>query len=193
MTGFVASLGPWPLFDFLTQPAGALFAAASVALAGLPAEARGECIDSAIRRTAGLLFLIGAASALGRVLVEVSGVGHGVHVSAGLSGLLHVFLLASTFKLIQGSSLATFAAVAAFVAPFTNAGALSATGAVMAVCGSSIIAILPNDSFYWLVRQDALRDQSEHTAMFAIIGGSLLHGLVALATLMVLWALGMVS
>lgn len=190
VVGVVAELSPWPVLDFLTRPPGALLAAAVLALADRPADERRACVDSGIRRTAQLLFLIGAASALGAVLVHVLPFERLVTVSGGIAGVLSVVMLTAGFKIVQGSSMATFAAVTPLVAPFVAAGGLTPHVTVLAVCVGSLVAVLPNDSFYWLVRQDALEHTSERTAMIALVGGTLLQGLAGVAGLLALHALG---
>lgn len=190
VVGVALDLRPLPVLDFLTQPPGALLAAALLALAERPADERRACIDSGVRRTASLLFLIGAASALGAVLVQVLPFDSFVSVSGGVVGLLSVVALTAGFKIIQGSSMATFAAVTPLVAPFAAAGGLTPHATVLAVCVGSLVAVLPNDSFYWLVRQDAFEQASERTAMTALVGGTILQGAVGIAALLALHTVG---
>jgi GntP family gluconate:H+ symporter len=189
LMGMTFDLGPWPIVDFLTRPPGALASAALLALTGLPAEQRRECLDTGIRRTGSLLFLIGAASALGAVLVVVVPIADPVRVASGVTGLLTIVGLPAMFKLVQGSSMATFAAVTPLVAPFLATGDLPPDAMVLAVCVGSLIAVLPNDSFYWLVRQDAFASRTEREALIAIAGGTVLQGLVGIAGLILLHSL----
>ena len=57
---------------------------------------------------------------------------------------------------------------------------------VMAICLGSLIAILPNDSFYWLVRQDAMAGQPEPVAISTLAAGSVLQALTGLGVLLLL-------
>ena len=59
--------------------------------------------------------------------------------------------------------------------------ALGAAAAVLVICAGSFVAILPNDSFYWLVRRDALERAPEWRSVSVLAGGALLQALMALA------------
>ncbi len=187
--GFVDFLHA-PILDFLTQPKGALIFAAVWSLLSIRRGQRRECIDSAVRRTGSLLLVIGAASAFGAVLTTVIPVGDLVPAQVGLLGIISLFVLTVFFKLAQGSSMATFAAVAPVAAPIVAASNLPPSAAVFAICLGSFVAILPNDSFYWLVRRDGLGLESEGRATFILAGGATLQALVGLVILLALTALG---
>ncbi|WP_424971766.1 hypothetical protein [Dinoroseobacter sp. S76] len=178
--------------DFLLQPKGALLAAASLALIQTAPGQRRACWDSAVRRTGALLLVIGAASALGAVLTRLVPLGAHVPTQSDLLTLIGLFLLTVAFKLIQGSSMATFAAVAPVAAPIVSAAGISPTAAVFAICLGSFIAILPNDSYYWLVRRDALAAEPRDTsAIWILAGGSILQACTGMALVLgavLLWA-----
>lgn len=174
-----------PLFALLTTPQGALMAAAVVAWLTTPAAQRRSCLERAMQRSASLLLLIGAAAALGSELVTllsparlISGLPTGVWAAAA------AFALAAVVKSVQGSSMVTFATVTPLLAPLVAASGLSPAAAVLSVCLGSFAALLPNDSFYWLVRTDALAEQDEWTALRTLAGGSLLQALTGLGVLL---------
>ena len=174
------------VIDFLFQPKGALLAAAVLALLHVPSSARRDCLDSAIRRTGSLLLVIGAASAFGAVLLAVVPLSGLLPGGNGLAMLLGLFGLTVLFKLAQGSSMATFAAVAPVTAPLVAASDLHPVAAIFAICLGSFVAILPNDSFYWLVRRDALaQEKSDFHATKILASGALLQALVGLGLLMI--------
>ena len=191
VVGGLADLSRLPLLDFLTSPKGALLFAAAWALWSVPRDQRRACIDHAVRRTGALLLVIGAASAFGRVLTTVVPVADFVPAQAGLLGIVSLFVLTAAFKLAQGSSMATFAAVAPVAAPLVAASNLPASAAVYAICLGSFIAILPNDSFYWLVRRDALATRPEARTVTLLAGGAALQALCGLAFLLALSAAGL--
>jgi len=143
---------PWA--RLLLSPVGALLVTGLAAALPLPRAGRRECLESAVRRTAPLLLTIGAASALGAVLAEVLPLARlAGALGAGRGGLALLALLfggAALFKLVNGSSLATFAAVPAVLAPLVAASALDRTGAAYAICLGSFVAVAPNDSFFWV-------------------------------------------
>src|SRR5690606_37482421 len=106
-----------PALDFLTQPKGALLAAAAFGLLTVPAVSRRDCLDNAVRRTASLLFMLGAASAFGGVLMSLVSFDTQLPAGSGYAGIAGLFVLTAIFKLVQGSSMATFAAITPVAAP----------------------------------------------------------------------------
>ena len=82
--------------------------------------------------------------------------------------------------------MATFAAVAPIAAPLVATSDLPPVVAVYAICLGSFIAILPNDSFYWLVRKDALPNEKEASSAKLLAIGASLQALGGLALLLVL-------
>ncbi len=175
----------------LTTPTGALLAGAALALTLLPAPARRPVIEAAMRRTAGLLLLIGIATALGSLFTEALPVEALARSTGGAAAVFLLFALTAAFKMAQGSSMATFAAVTPVVAPLVAASGLSAPLAVMAICAGSLATILPNDSFFWLVREDALAGESDRRALMLLALGGALQALVALAGVLIALELGL--
>lgn len=178
--------------DFLLQPKGALICAAILALSHTASRERRDCLDTAVRRTGSLILVIGAASAFGAVLTGLvaldrmmpQGDGDGVFTLLGL------FALTVLFKLAQGSSMATFAAIGPVAAPILLASGVNEIAAVFAICLGSFIAILPNDSYYWLVRRDALADEhGEGRALGILAAGAMVQAIVGMAVLLLVVAL----
>lgn len=167
---------------YLTQPKGALMAAAMLAWWLVPPDGRRDCLDAALRRTGSLLLVIGMASAFGAVLLGTGVLDGWALAGKGWRGVLSLFVLTALFKLIQGSSMATFAAVTPVAAAFQAISQLPVEAAVLAICAGSFVSILPNDSFYWLVRRDALVRTSEGRSLAVLAMGSLLQALTALVT-----------
>ena len=170
--------------DFLLLPKGALLAAAVLALLQTPGPRRRDCLDSAVRRTGSLLLVIGAASAFGAVLTGLLALDSLVPPGSGVLTLIGLFVLTAAFKLAQGSSMATFAAIAPVAAPIVAASAVDPIAAVFAICLGSFIAILPNDSYYWLVRRDAFGgNDGEARSVRVLAGGAVVQGVAGLALL----------
>lgn len=175
--------------DFFLSPKGALIAAAVLAVAQTPASARRGCMEAAVRRTGSLLLLIGAASAFGAAVTGAVPLDRLVPEGGGPLTLLALFALTAAFKLAQGSSMATFAAVSPVAAPIVAASGTDPLAAVFAICLGSFVAILPNDSFYWLVRGDALAEEKrEARAVYILAGASAIQALTGMALLLV-WVL----
>ncbi|NIZ62636.1 permease [Sedimentitalea sp. CY04] len=181
LTGAAIDLTNTPVLDFLTLPKGALLVAATLAMFDCPSAHRRTCLESAVRRTGSLLLVIGAATAFGAILIQVISVSALFPSGTGLMGVLSLFALSTLFKLAQGSSMATFAAVAPVAAPLVTSSNISNVAAVFAICLGSFIAILPNDSFYWLVRRDALSEaDSDGRAIWVLTGGAIAQALTGL-------------
>ncbi|WP_421709524.1 hypothetical protein [Algihabitans sp.] len=193
LIGAASDLSALPILDFLTRPKGALLIAATVALLDIPRSERRACLDSSLRRTGSLLLVIGAATAFGAMLTHLVSFADLFPPEAGLLGLLSLFTLTMLFKLAKGSSMATFAAVAPVAAPIVVGAGLSPVAAVLAICLGSFIAILPNDSFYWLVRRDALeRVDNEGKAIWILTGGAVAQALTGLGLVVAAAAVGLI-
>jgi GntP family gluconate:H+ symporter len=175
--------------DFVTTAKGALLVSATVAIAMIPYGDRRNTVDKGVRRAAGLLIIIGTASAFSHILTQVAPIDAIFAGRTGIFAILSVFLLTAVFKLLQGSSMSTFAAVGPVAAPIVAASGASPAVSVMAICLGSLIAILPNDSFYWLVRQDAMPAQPEFVAISTLTAGSVLQALTGLIALLFLGSL----
>lgn len=171
--------------DYLLSAKGALLTAAILALLQVPSDKRRECLDSAVRRTGSLLLVIGAASAFGAVLTGLVPFDRLAPQGDGALTLVALFALTVMIKLAQGSSMATFAAIAPVAAPVVAASGVNEIAAVFAICLGSFVAIMPNDSFYWLVRRDALESEaSEIRVMRILAGGAVVQALVGMAVLL---------
>ncbi len=192
LTGAFLELSAWPFLDFMTNVKGALILAAVFALLSVEPVKRRACLDNAIARTSSLLFIIGAASALGGVLTTIVSIEDFIPKGAGITGIVGLFILTAIFKLAQGSSMATFAAVAPIAAPIVAVSGLTPSAAVFAICLGSFVAILPNDSFYWLVRNNALNESSHFSTVVLLAVGSALQAVVGLLVLIGFSLIGVV-
>ena len=191
--GATTPLGRIPPLDFFFNPRGALILAALLALLLAAPADRKDIIQTAVRRTGWLLFVIGTAAAFGAVLTTVIPVASLWPKEAGPTvALLLLFAGAMAFKLIQGSSMATFAAVTAVAGPIVAVSGLSPVAAVYAICLGTIVAVTPNDSFYWLVRSDALTDRTEATSLKILVGTTVIQGIAGLVALLSLVFVGAV-
>ena len=65
--------------------------------------------------------------------------------------------------------------------------------AVYAICIGALIAIVPNDNYYWLVRRDALENSDERAAIVRLTGASICQGLAGITMLLALWGLGLLG
>lgn len=86
--------------------------------------------------------------------------------------------------------MATFAAVGPVAAPIVLASGANEIAAVFAICLGSFIAILPNDSYYWLVRRDALgNEKSDWRVIHILFGGTVVQAFVGMTILLAVVAL----
>lgn len=187
LTGYGFDFSRYPLIEFFTLPKGALLIAACLSLLDCPRADRRACLDSSVRRTGSLLLVIGAATAFGTVLNMLIPLGNLLPTGSGFLGLIGLFFLTMLFKLAQGSSMATFAAVAPVAAPIVVSTGLPPVAAVFVICLGSFVAILPNDSFYWLVRRDALEEiKNERKTIWILSGGAVVQALIGLVLVLMI-------
>lgn len=192
LAGALGSFKAYPLLDFISHPKGALFVAAACALISTPAESRRDCVDGAMRRTGWLLIVIGAASAFGGMITRLVPLDSLLPSAASATGVLvTLFLTTMIIKILYGSAMATFATAAALLAPVVQATGAPAIPAVLAICLGSF-AILPTDSFYWLVRSDALAERNERDAIITLAGGAALQATIGFSALLCMHVLGLI-
>lgn len=182
----------YPLLDFISHPRGALFVAAALALIGTDPASRRECIDIAMRRTGWLLIVCGAASAFGGMISHFLSLEKIFPATTSAAAVLFtLFVLTMIIKIIYGSSMATFATAGILLGPIVHASTLSPVAAVFAICLGSFV-ILPTDSYYWLVRSDALAERNERSAIITMMGGACLQGVVGFTILLAMYVMGLV-
>ena len=143
-----------------------------------------------MRRTGSLLIVIGAASAFGAMITRFIPLDSVLPAATSATGVLvTLFAMTMVIKILYGSAMATVATAAALLAPVVQAAGAPAMPAVFAICLGSF-AILPTDSFYWLVRSDALADRNERDAIVTLAGGAGLQAVIGFLALLSLHALG---
>ena len=137
--------------------------------------------------------VVGAASALGAMTTLVFPIDGLLSGASGhAAALVGLFVVAALMKLLQGSSMATFAAVAPLVLPVVEHMQISPVAAVYAICLGAFVAILPNDSYYWIVRGDALEQQGDGAAIRRLAGASICQAITGLALLLIFLRFGLV-
>ena len=173
-----------------------------ITIVGQWRQARSLLTDSTLTgrilgNVAGVLLIVGAAGAF-QALCHATGmaelIGESVldwHV-AGPAGLLVPFLAATAIKTLQGSSMVAAISAAGMVQPLLlPLGLGTETGtalAALAVGAGAMTASHVNDEYFWLVSVTA--DFSPLRGLVTVTLGTLLQGLVAVAALLVLAAIG---
>lgn len=188
--GYLVPNTQHPAAVFFTTPAGALIATSVlIAINSKPGEAQ-ELLSKSMRRTGALLFTIGCASALGQSLGKALPKDLIEQALAGSDGTVHMlvgsFLLAALFKSLNGSSLATFAAIPPVLVPVLAGNNVDMASITFAVCLGSFVAILPNDSYFWLVKSDAFPEYPTGRYMKLMTVGSALQALIGIAVLLLI-------
>ena len=87
--------------------------------------------------------------------------------------------------------MATFAAVAPVAAPLVSGLDLPGVAAVFAICLGSFIAILPNDSFYWIVRSTCFTEGRDRS-LITLTAGSIFQAVIGLLFLIGLTWTGLI-
>jgi H+/gluconate symporter and related permeases len=186
IVGLSVDLSALPVVKFFCAPLGALLLAALLACLLAPREKLAQIGQSALSRTASLIFVIGSATSLGSMLGSLAPLGSlAAALSPGdadlaLCGIC--FALAAVFKIINGSSMATFAAVPPLVAPLVSATSLDPTLATYSLCLGALVAVLPNDSFFWIT-QPAGKGAGGAKPDFTMTWVSLSQGVLGFAAL----------
>ena len=187
VAGFMLNSSANTVLRFFTSPVGALVGTSVLTYAMISPEIRRECLESAMRRSASLLLVIGSAMALGEILTEtlsledIATYFQGQHSSLVL--IIFLFAVTSLFKVLNGSSMATFAAVPPLLSPVIANSSISLETAVYAICLGSFVAALPNDSYFWLTQPNDGAVSGEGRPDFTFAGVSIIQGLVGLLCL----------
>lgn len=154
--GLTFDLSSIPALDFFCAPAGALALSAALAFALVRPDRRAQAAEAALKRTTSLVFVIGSATSLGAMLgsllplESLASAFSPQRTPIALYGIC--FAVAALFKTINGSSMATFATVPPLISPIFAGSSLSPEIATYALCLGSFVAILPNDSFFWITQ-----------------------------------------
>lgn len=171
---------------FLGDPNFSLMLAAVAALAVMACQLRlsprqlSPTVETALRSAGVIILITAAGGAFGGMLVRagVADALHGISQSAGLSPLVLGFLLASLFKLAQGSGTVTMVTVSSILAPLVEAAPppYHAVYLVMAVGAGSLVGQWMNDSGFWIYRTmtglSELETLKTKAAMMAVMGSA---------------------
>lgn len=150
----IAALVGDPNFSLMLAAAAALVVWARHAKLGV-VQLSGA-VEAAIRSAGVIILITAAGGAFGGMLVKagVADALRGLQDAAGLSPLVLGFLLASLFKLAQGSGTVTMITVSAILKPLVDAAPppYHPVYLVMAVGAGSLVGQWMNDSGFWIYR-----------------------------------------
>jgi len=203
-TGSVVSYAQWTgkpaeVLLFLGNPVVALLLGVFAAFPLLPKwneETLTGWVGEGINDSAAILLLTGAGGAFGAVIkaTPVADVIKSFAEGGSLTGalvLLIPFFVAAALKTAQGSSTAALVITSALVAPMLPQagieGAVPLALVVMAIGAGAMVVSHVNDSYFWVVTQFSGLKVSD--AYKAHTMASLMQGIVAILTTMLLWFL----
>jgi GntP family gluconate:H+ symporter len=146
-------------------------------------------VAAAIKDASVILVVTGAGGALGRMLAATHiGDQLGAMLAQWHFGIWLPFLIAAALKTAQGSSTVAMVTTSAIIYPMLGSLGLDSEPArvlvVMAIASGSMIVSHANDSYFWVVSQ--FSQMRVATAYRAMTAGSLVQGLVGMATVALL-------
>lgn len=180
------------ILTFIGHPIFALLLAVFLAMRLAPKinkEVYGDWVNEAIKNSATILVITGAGGAFGAVL-KATGIGDylGQVLATYNLSIFLPFLIAAAIKTAQGSSTVSLITTAAIVAPLLDTmgfgGTMGRVLATLAIGAGSMVVSHANDSYFWVVSQ--FSDMDVKTAYKLQTGGTIVTGLVAIATIALL-------
>lgn len=187
------------IFLFLGKPVVALLVGVLFAFFLLPKydeETLTDWIGLGLKDAAPILLITGAGGAFGSVISSTSivdfieGFGENIFFS-GVLFLLVPFLIAAALKSAQGSSTASLVITSTLIAPLLPEagieGAVPLALVVMAVGAGAMVVSHVNDSYFWVVKE--FSGMSVTQAYKGQTMATLLQGIIAISTTIILWIL----
>ena len=157
------------------------------------AEARtGEWVEAALRTSAMIIMVTGLGGSLSQILRQtpaVDAVASAV-LSTGLPAIFLPFVLGVAGNMITGSTTVGVITAASVAAPMMPTLQLSPEATMLAGASGSIIVKYVNSSYFWVCT--SLTRMSVNAGLISFGGVTLVNGVVAMAAVYVLWALGVI-
>ena len=157
------------------------------------AEARTSTwIEDALRTSAMIIMVTGLGGALSGILRETPAVG-AIASSMAATGLPPIFLpfaIGVIGNMVTGSSTVGVITAASVTAPMLGTLHLRPEGAMLAGAAGSMIIKYPNSSYFWVCT--SLSRMPLNAAMISYGGVTFIGGIVSMACVYVLWAMGLI-
>jgi gluconate:H+ symporter, GntP family len=150
----------------------------------------GEWVESALRTSAMIIIVTGLGGSLSQILRQtpaVDAIARGV-TGIGLPAIFLPFLLGIVGNMITGSTTVGVITAASVVGPMMPTLRLSPEATMLAAAAGSVIIKYPNSSYFWVCT--SLSRMPLREALISFGGVTLVGGLVAMATVYVMWATG---
>ena len=157
------------------------------------AEARtGEWVEAALRTSAMIIMVTGLGGSLSQILRQtpaVDAVAAAV-LATGLPAIFLPFALGIAGNMITGSTTVGVITAASVAAPMMPVLQLSPEATMLAGASGSIIVKYVNSSYFWVC--SSLTRMSVNAALISFGGVTFVNGVVAMACVYALWALGVI-
>lgn len=158
---------------------------------GDQAEARvGAWIEEALRTSAMIIIVTGLGGALSQILRNTPAVDAIASATAavGLPAIFLPFVLGVVGNMITGSTTVGVITAASVAAPMMNQLGLTPEATMLAGAAGSMIIKYVNSSYFWVCM--SLSRMSLKAALISYGGVTFVNGVVAMAVVYVLWAIG---
>jgi GntP family gluconate:H+ symporter len=152
----------------------------------------GEWIESALRTSAMIIMVTGLGGALSQILREtpaVDAIAQAVRAS-GLPAIFLPFVLGVAGNMITGSTTVGVITAASVAAPMMSTLQLSPEATMLAGASGSVIVKYVNSSYFWVCT--SLSRMPLNSALAAYGGVTLVNGIVSMAAVYALWAMGVI-
>ena len=151
---------------------------------------RSTWVESALATSAMIIMVTGLGGALSQILREtpaVDAIAKGM-VSSGLPSIFLPFVLGVVGNMITGSTTVGVITSASISAPMMSTLSLSPEATMLAGAAGSMIVKYMNSSYFWVCT--SLSRMTLRSALISFGGVTLVNGVVAMAVVYALWALG---
>ncbi len=147
-------------------------------------------VESALRTSAMIIMVTGLGGSLSRILrgtPAVDAIANGV-AATGVPSIFLPFVLGIVGNMITGSTTVGVITAAAIAAPMMGTLGLSPEATMLAGAAGSIIVKYVNSSYFWVCT--SLSRMELRAALISFGGVTLVNGVVAMACVYVMWAVG---
>jgi GntP family gluconate:H+ symporter len=151
-----------------------------------------DWIEEALRTSAMIIMVTGLGGSLSQILRQtpaVDAIAQGM-ASTGLPSIFLPFVIGVIGNMITGSTTVGVITAASITAPMMQTLQLSPEATMLAGAAGSIIIKYMNSSYFWVCT--SLSRMPLRSALLSYGGVTLVNGIAAMATVYVLWAVGLV-
>lgn len=182
----------WPVFALGVGVIIAYILSIKMTGKGHSADRRDAWVEEALRGSAMIIMVTGLGGSLSQILrgtPAVDVIAEGV-ASTGLPIIFLPFVLGIVGNIITGSTTVGVITAASITAPLLGQVDLSPEAAMLAAASGSVIVKYVNSSYFWVCT--SLSRMPLRSALISYGGVTLVNGVVAMACVVVLWAVGVV-